>query len=121
MLCHSYPDNASKPHSALYQYEVHCRVHNMIVKHSSKQIISSRNGMKKSPVKCRFKSLHWKRLCAYLPPAALPFLCQKHGTLVDGSLKAATAFTPILFSPSVSPMLIVVFPSPAGCWIDGCH
>ncbi len=37
----------------------------------------------------------------------------KHGPN-DGSLNAATAFTPILFSPSVSPILMVVFPSPAG-------
>ena len=65
----------------------------------------------KSPVKCRFKSsigTTW----AYPPPAAPP-LIPKHGPK-DGSLNAATAFLPIWQRASVSPILIVVFPSPAG-------
>src|SRR5665811_1235862 len=55
--------------------------------------------------------LHWHNL-GISPPAAPPFT-PKQGPK-EGSLKATTAFLPILLSPMARPTLIVVFPSPAG-------
>ncbi len=50
--------------------------------------------------------------CAYPPPAAPPFIPNTGPN--DGSLITTVALTPILLSPSVSPIEVVVFPSPAG-------
>ena len=63
----------------------------------------------KSPVKCKFIS-SIGTTCAYPPPAAPPFK-PKTGPR-EGSRKAAIAFFPIKFKPSVKPIDIVVFPSP---------
>ena len=65
----------------------------------------------KSPVKWRLIS-SIGTTCAYPPPAAPPFI-PKHGPKL-GSLRQTTAFLPILFSPSLRPTEVVVFPSPAG-------
>ncbi len=46
------------------------------------------------------------------PPAAPPFM-PKHGPS-EGSRRQTLAGLPMRFSPSQSPMLVVVLPSPAG-------
>ena len=50
--------------------------------------------------------------CALPPPVAPPF--NPNTGPSDGSLSAATAFSPNLRMPSASPMETVVLPSPAG-------
>ena len=65
----------------------------------------------KSPVKCKLISsigTTW----AYPPPAAPP-LIPKTGPK-EGSLKATTVFFPSFFRLSAKPIVVVVFPSPAG-------
>ncbi|MNV15374.1 hypothetical protein D3C71_1060960 [compost metagenome] len=51
-------------------------------------------------------------ICDLPPPVAPPFM-PKHGPR-DGSRKAATVFTPAAFNACASPMVVKVFPSPAG-------
>ena len=65
----------------------------------------------KSPVKCRLMS-SIGTTCARPPPAAPPFIPNTGPS--DGSRSAAAARTPMRFSPSVSPTVVVVLPSPAG-------
>ena len=64
-----------------------------------------------SPVKCKFIS-SIGTTCAYPPPAAPPFT-PKTGPK-EGSLKAITAFLPVLHSACPNPTVTVDFPSPAG-------
>jgi len=47
-----------------------------------------------------------------LPPPTAPPFKPKTGPK-DGSLNAPNAFTPILFNPSIKPIVHVVLPSPA--------
>ena len=64
-----------------------------------------------SPVKCKFISsigATW----AYPPPVAPP-LIPKTGPK-EGSLNATNTFSPNLANPSATPIVVVVFPSPAG-------
>ena len=65
----------------------------------------------KSPVKCRLMSAAGSTV-ARPPPVPPPFM-PKSGPS-DGSRIARTARFPILASPSVSPIEVVVLPSPAG-------
>ena len=64
----------------------------------------------KSPVKCRLMSSIGK-IWLYPPPVAPPFMPNTGPS--DGSRKARQVFAPTRFIPSASPMLTVVFPSPA--------
>ena len=64
-----------------------------------------------SPVKCRLMS-SMGRTWEYPPPAAPPFT-PKQGPR-DGSLRQIMAEWPIFARACVSPMVVVVFPSPAG-------
>ena len=64
-----------------------------------------------SPVKWRLIS-SIGTTCAYPPPAAPP-LIPKHGPR-DGSRIATTDFFPNLLSACDKPIIVVVFPSPAG-------
>ena len=64
-----------------------------------------------SPVKWRLIS-SIGTTCAYPPPAAPP-LIPKHGPS-DGSRIATTDFFPNLLSACDNPIIVVVFPSPAG-------
>ena len=65
----------------------------------------------KSPVKCKFIS-SIGTTCEYPPPAAPPFIPIQGPR--DGSLRATTDLTPILLSAWERPIVVVVFPSPAG-------
>ncbi len=65
----------------------------------------------RSPVKCRLMaSLGMTR---ELPPPTAPPLSPNNGPS-EGSRSAPMALTPIFASPSVSPMVVTVLPSPAG-------
>ena len=63
----------------------------------------------KSPVKCKFISFSGNIL-AFPPPVAPP-LSPKTGP-IEGSLKLAIDFFPIIFKASFRPIATVVFPSP---------
>ncbi len=65
----------------------------------------------KSPVKCRLIS-SMGTTWAYPPPAAPPFMPNTGPK--EGSRRATTTSLPMRFSPSASPMVVVVLPSPAG-------
>ena len=62
-------------------------------------------------MKCKFIS-SIGTTCAYPPPAAPPFI-PKTGPK-EGSLSATSTFLPNLFNASATPIVVVVFPSPAG-------
>jgi len=65
----------------------------------------------KSPVKCKLIS-SIGTTCAYPPPAAPPLIPNTGPN--EGSLSTTAVCFPILFKPSVRPIEVVVFPSPAG-------
>ena len=65
----------------------------------------------KSPVKCKFIS-SIGTTCAYPPPAAPPLIPNTGPK--EGSLNATNTFSPNLANPSATPIVVVVFPYPAG-------